>query len=194
MIRSIANLYFRVTDAVVRLTDGWLLGLFARLVFAAVLFVYFFNSAMTKFDGGPFSISVGAYAQIIPPIVEAVSYDTSQIAFFPWGLMVYAGAYGEVILPILIVLGLFTRIAAVGMIIFAIVQSYVDIVFHKADAATIGAWFDNLSDATILDQRALWVFLFAYLAIKGAGAVSLDHLLRRWLSRPQREEVPAETF
>ena len=51
MIRSIANLYFRLTDAVVRATDGWLLGLLARLAFAAVLFVYFFNSALTKFDG-----------------------------------------------------------------------------------------------------------------------------------------------
>ena len=194
MIRSLANLYFRVTDAVVRLTDGWLLGLFARLVFAAVLFVYFFNSAMTKFDGGPFSIADGAYAQIIPPIVEAVGYDTSQVAFFPWGLMVYAGSYGEIVLPILIVIGLFTRIAAVGMIVFVMVQSYVDIVFHKADAATIGSWFDNLSNAAILDQRALWVFLFAYLAIKGAGAISLDFVLRRWLSGPQREEVPAQTF
>jgi len=66
----------------------------------------------------------------------------------------------------------------------------VDIVFHKADAATIGAWFDNLSNAVILDQRALWVFLFAYLAIKGAGALSLDFLLRRWLTGRERQEVP----
>jgi uncharacterized membrane protein YphA (DoxX/SURF4 family) len=27
-----------------------------------------------------------------------------------------------------------------------------------------------------LDQRALWVFLFVYLVIRGAGAISLDYL------------------
>lgn len=181
MIQSLAQLYTRVADAVTNILDEWFLGLLARFAFAAVLFMYFFNSALTKFAGSPFSIDDAAYFQIIPPIVEAAGYDASQVAFFPWGLMVYAGSYGEVILPILVVLGLFTRIAAIGMIIFVIVQSYVDIAFHNADAATIGAWFDNLSNATILDQRTLWVFLFAYLAVKGPGMVSLDYLIGRSL-------------
>lgn len=191
MIKSLVSLHSRVTDALMRATDGWFLGLLARFTFAAVLFVYFFNSALTKFEGGPFSIADAAYFQIVPPIVEAAGYDASQVAFIPWGLMVYAGSYGEVILPILIVLGLFTRIAAAGMIIFVIVQSYVDIAFHGADAATIGAWFDNLSNAVILDQRALWVFLLTYLVIKGPGVMSLDSLLGRRLSEPS--EAAART-
>jgi putative oxidoreductase len=62
------------------------------------------------------------------------------------------------------------------MIVFVAVQSYVDIAFHGADEKTIGAWFDRLSDATILDQRALWIFPLAYLVIRGAGAISLDYL------------------
>lgn len=181
MIQSLFALHSRVTDAVARATDGWLLGLLARLTFAAVLFVYFFNSALTKFAGGPFTIDDAAYFQIVPPVVEAAGYDASQVAFFPWGLIVYAGSYGEVILPILIVLGLFTRIAAIGMIIFVIVQSHVDIAYHGVDAATIGAWFDNLSNAAILDQRALWVFLFAYLVFKGPGMLSLDFVFGRQL-------------
>ncbi|MEM1314290.1 MAG: hypothetical protein AAGI51_07040, partial [Pseudomonadota bacterium] len=72
--------------------------------------------------------------------------------------------------------------AAVGMLIFIAVQSYVDIAFHGVDAATIGSWFDNLSNAAIADQRAMWAFLFVYLAVKGAGAASLDHLIRRRLA------------
>ncbi|MEM7120996.1 MAG: DoxX family protein [Pseudomonadota bacterium] len=192
MIQSIAALYTRTTRTVERATDAWLLGLLARVVFAAVLFVYFLNSALTKFDGGPFSISDSAYFQIVPPVIEAAGYDASQVAFIPWGLVVFFGTYGEVILPILIVLGLFTRIAALGMVVFVVVQSYVDIAFHSADAATIGAWFDNLSNAAILDQRALWVFLFVYLVIKGPGAVSLDYLLGRTVGKSLVRKEKAE--
>ncbi len=179
MVQTMLNFYSNIAEALSRQADRWLAGFLCRFVFAAVLFVYFFNSAMTKFDGGPFSIAAGAYFQIVPPIVEAAGYDPSQVAFFPWGLMVYAGSYGEVILPVLILIGLFTRIAAAGMIVFVFIQSYVDIAYHMADEATVGAWFDNLSGAAILDQRALWVFLFAYLVLKGPGALSLDHLARK---------------
>ena len=34
--------------------EDWFLGLFARFVFAAVLFIYFFNSALTKISDGLF--------------------------------------------------------------------------------------------------------------------------------------------
>ena len=183
MLQLFNSLYARSVEAITRVSDAWLLGLLARLTFAAVLFVYFFNSAMTKFDGGPFAIADAAYFQIIPPIVEAAGYDASSVSFFPWGLIVYAGSYAEVILPLLILVGLLTRFAAAGMIVFTVVQSYVDIAFHGVDQATIGAWFDNLSGAVILDQRALWVFLFLYLVLKGAGKLSLDFLLTRWLDR-----------
>lgn len=183
MIQTLARLYSRLTIAATHTADAWLTGLLARFTFAAVLLVYFFNSALTKFDGSPFAIADAAYFQIVPPVVEAAGYDASQVAFVPWGLIVYAGSYSEVILPILILIGLFTRIAAVGMIVFVIVQSYVDIAFHSVDAATIGAWFDNLSNAVILDQRLLWVFLLAYLALKGPGMLSLDYLLGQRLVR-----------
>lgn len=179
MLHSFAALHNRLTEAVAPAADRWLLGLLARFTFAAVLLVYFLNSAMTKFEGGPFSIAPAAYFQIVPPVVEAAGYDPSQVALIPWGLLVFAGSYGEVILPILIVLGLFTRLAAIGMIVFVFVQSYVDIAFHMADAATIGAWFDNLSSSAIMDQRTLWVFLLLYLVLKGPGLLSADHVLVR---------------
>ena len=81
------------------------------------------------------------------------------------------------LLPTLIVLGLFTRIAALGMIGFTIVQSFVDIAYHGVDMTTVGAWFDRFSDAAILDQRALWIFLLLYLVAHGPGRCSLDALL-----------------
>jgi putative oxidoreductase len=168
--------------ALERTLEGWFLGLFARLVFAAVLFGYYWNSALTKVgDGlsGFFTVADAAYFQIVPPVVEAAGYDASAVAIFPWGLIVAAGTYAEFLLPVLIVLGLLTRLSALGMIVFVVVQSYVDIAFHGADATTIGALFDRFPNAVILDQRALWVFLFGYLVVKGAGAVSLDAVLTR---------------
>lgn len=176
-----------------RLTDGWLTGLAARFVFVAVLLLYYWNSALTKIgDGfaGVFQIADGAYFQIVPPIVEAADYDASAVAFLPWGLIVTLGTYAEFVLPALIVIGLFTRLAAFGMIVFVVVQSYVDIAFHGVEAETIGVLFDRLPSATIMDQRALWIFLLLVLVIKGAGAVSVDALIRR-LVGPTAEPATA---
>lgn len=155
--------------------------LLARFTFAAVLLVYFWNSALTKIGDGIFGIfkpSLGAYAQIFPRQMEAVGYDVSQLGAFPW-LVVTAGTLAEFILPALIVLGLFTRLAALGMIGFTIVQSLTDIVGHHADAATVGRWFDRASDALIMDQRAFWLMLLVTLVLMGAGPLSLDRLLSR---------------
>jgi putative oxidoreductase len=192
MTNALTNLHASAFGGLQAALENWFLGLFARLVFAAVLFFYFFNSAMTKIGDGTLgflTISDGAYVQMFPKVMEAVSYDSTQLAFFPYTLIAYAGTYAEIVLPILIVIGLFTRLAALGMIGFVFVQSYVDITGHGADEKAIGAWFDRLSDSTILDQRALWVFLFVYLVIRGAGAVSLDRLFAG-----KRETVGAYSY
>ena len=191
MIHRFATLHGRVFGFVERQLDGWFIGLAARFAFPAVLLIYYLNSAATKVGEGItgfFSIGDNAYFQILPPVVEAYGYDASQVPFFPWDLIVFAGTYAEFLLPLLIVLGLFTRLASLGMIGFIVVQSYVDIAFHGADDKTIGAWFDRFSDAAILDQRLLWVALLAVLVVKGAGALSLDWLLsRRFALAPNRQ-------
>ena len=157
---------------------AWALPTAARLIFAAVLCGYFWASAFTKLDG-PFTPSTGAYAQILPRAFEAVGYDAGQMGVWQW-LVVMAGSYAEVILPALIVLGLLTRLAALGMAGFVTVQSLTDVLGH---GAATGAWFDRASDALILDQRAFWMLLFLVLILKGAGPISADHLLRERLSR-----------
>ncbi len=190
MLSAAIDLYGRGTRALEGALDGWFPGLLARLIFLAVLFVYFFNSALTKVgDGvlGFFTVGDNAYFQILPAVVERFGYDASQVPFIPYGFIVTLGTYSEFILPLLIVLGFLTRIAALGMIGFVLVQSYVDIAFHNADAATIGAWFDNLSNAVILDQRALWMFLLIYLVVRGPGMISLDFALGRWATAADRK-------
>lgn len=153
-------------------TGDWLLPTLARLVFAGVLLGYFWASALTKLDG-PFTPSLGAYAQIFPKAFEAVGFDVGQMGLWH-RLVVLAGSWAELALPMLIVLGLLTRLAALGMVGFVVVQSLTDIVGHGAAA---GAWFDRASDALILDQRAFWVFLLAVLVLKGPGPISADRFL-----------------
>ncbi|QYX55767.1 DoxX family membrane protein [Roseovarius sp. SCSIO 43702] len=161
----------------------WLLPTLARFLFAAIFLRYFWTSAATKLGDGALGLvspSTGAYAQIFPRQMEAAGFDTSQLSTFHT-LVVLAGTWAEFLLPALIVLGLLTRLSALGMIGFVTVQTLTDLWGHGAihEPATRGAWFDRFPDAVIMDQRALWLFLLAVLVIKGAGPLSLDALFMR---------------
>ncbi|QUJ77109.1 DoxX family protein [Sulfitobacter albidus] len=177
---ALFSLYRSAADTLER--ADWLLPTLARFLFAALLLMYFWVSGLTKLGEGflgLFSPSTGAYVQIFPKAMEAVSYDTSQFALWQKAVVV-AGTWAEFILPALIVVGLLTRLAALGMIGFVVVQSLTDLYGHGGfdDPTVLGAWFDRFPDAVILDQRALWVFLLLVLVIKGAGPLSFDRALR----------------
>jgi putative oxidoreductase len=103
--------------------------------------------------------------------------------------MVFLGSYGEILFPLLLVAGLFTRAAALAMIGFIIVQSLTDILVHNVDATTIGSLFDRFPDSVILDQRLLWIFPLVYLAVKGAGWLSLDKKKAVGFRRPPDWEL-----
>ncbi|MEM5495449.1 DoxX family protein [Hoeflea sp. AS16] len=181
-IDLLTGLHRRVFGFLERLGDSWLLGFIARFSFAAVLWVYFLNSAKTKVGEGFlgfFSVSPGAYYQIALPAVNAAGGDVDAVAFFPWGLIVIMGTYAEFILPLLIVIGLFSRLAALGMIGFIAVQTYVDITVHKIGTESIGAWFDRFPDSVIADQRLLWIVPLTVVILKGPGLFSVDALLTR---------------
>ncbi|QBF32795.1 DoxX family protein [Thalassococcus sp. S3] len=160
----------------------WILPTLARLVFVAVLLLYFWQSGITKLGDGILGFlfpSTGAYVQIFPRAMEAVTYDVSQLSLFHY-LVVLAGTWAEFILPFLILIGLLSRLAAIGMIGFVVVQSLTDVYAHAmTDDKTLGALFDRLPDAVIWDQRTLWVFVLLVIVIKGAGPLSVDALLGR---------------
>ena len=182
IIRLLTRVHVAFFAGVERMLGGWFPGLAARFVFASTLYLYYLNSAKTKVgDGlvGFFSVTDGAYYQIAAPVVERFNFDPSMVPFLPYGLIVHLGTYAEFILPALIVIGLFTRLAALGMIVFVVVQSYVDITIHGLEDKAIGAMFDRFPDAVIADQRLLWTFPLVYLVIRGAGVVSVDRLLAR---------------
>lgn len=177
---ALPALYRATTD---KLEQGeWLLPTLARLLFAAILLMYFWVSGLTKLGqgiAGIFSPSTGAYVQIFPRMMEAAGYDTDQLSLLH-KLFVLAGTWAEFILPALIVLGLLTRLAALGMIVFVSLQSLTDLYGHNMwdDSKVLGAWFDRFPDSVIMDQRAFWIFVLLVLVIKGAGPVSFDRALR----------------
>lgn len=175
------TLYHSIFDRLSK-ADG-LLSTLARFLFAAILLLYFWVSGLTKLGEGfmgLFQPSVGAYAQIFPRVMESVVYDTSQLSIFHWAVVV-AGTWAEFILPALIVIGLLTRLSALGMIGFIVVQSLTDLIGHGGfeHPETFGAWFDRFPDSVIMDQRAFWIFVLLVLVVKGAGPLSLDAALRR---------------
>ncbi|MEO1536545.1 MAG: DoxX family protein [Pseudomonadota bacterium] len=164
----------------------------ARFIFAAVLLVYYVNSGFAKLGDGLSGLifpGSGAYATIFPKASEAVLYDVSQLTTFHYAV-VLLGTWAEIILPVLVVIGLFTRAAAFGMIGFVIVQSLTDLFGHGgiAHSETLGVWFDRLADGAILDQRSLWVFLLLYLVFKGGGPLSLDRFLLRSGMSPYQDD------
>ncbi len=156
----------------------WFLPTLARFTFAATLLIYFWNSARLKIGEGVFGfLDISrAYGQIFPKAFEAAGYDDEAMSGFQW-LVALAGTWAEFVLPLLIVIGLFTRLAAVGMIGFIIVQSITDVVGH--DIEKYGVWFDRLSDGVIMDQRLFWVTVLLILVTRGAGPFSVDRLLTR---------------
>ena len=174
------TIYDRLTDRLSAAAPAVLPSL-SRLVFAGVLLFYFWSSALTKLGPGPFgflSPSDGAYIQIFPKAVEAAGYDFAQLGLFHWEVVV-AGMWTEFALPLMIVLGLLTRLAALGMIGFIVVQSLTDVYGHGVGGDDLGRWFDAMSASLILDQRGLWGALLLTLVFLGAGPLSLDRLLAR---------------
>lgn len=168
--------YRSLTDSMER--ADWVLPTLARLIFAGVLLVYYLNSGMTKLGDGFIGIvmpAVGAYAQIFPKTLEAAGYDTEALSVFHHAVVMFA-TVAEFVLPMMIVLGFLTRIAALAMIGFVAVQSLTDLYGH-GQWTELGAWFDRFPDATILDQRTLWVFLLLVLVFRGAGPISFDRAL-----------------
>lgn len=180
MIRALTTLHHSVFSGLERIATP-VLTTFARFIFAAVLLVYYWNSGATKLGDGFLGFlfpSDGAYIQIFPKTVEAAGYDFSALGAFHW-LVVVAGTWAEFLLPLAIAIGLFTRLAALGMIGFVVVQTWVDLFGHGGIAnGTLGAWFDRMPDSIVLDQRAFWVFVLLYLVFRGGGPISVDRVLR----------------
>ena len=134
----------RVADVLSGLLGHPLLALVDRIAIAAIFFV----SGRTKVDG-VLHVTDGAVT---------LFRDEYQVPLLSPAVAAHAAAYSEHLFPLLLVLGLFTRLSALALLgMTAVIE-----IFVYPDA-----WPTHLA----------WAGLLLYLAGRGAGPVSLDRLL-----------------
>ena len=86
---------------------------------------------------------------------------------FPAAIAAPAATVMELLLPVLLVFGLFGRFAAAGLLMMTLTIQYL-----------VPAEY-GLQNS----QHYFWMFLLAVILFKGAGRFSLDHYLMSWLKR-----------
>ncbi len=134
----------RIADRLTGLVTDGLLALCARFGLAAV----FFLSGRTKVEGF-LTVTEGAYT---------LFREEYKVPLLPPEVAAHLATYAEHLLPLLLALGLFTRLSALGLLgMTATIQ-----IFVYPDA-----WPTHLS----------WAALALYLAGRGAGPASLDRLV-----------------
>ena len=134
----------RCADALTGLIDDSLLALAARLGLAGT----FFLSGRTKVDG-LLTVNDSAYT---------LFRDEYKVPLIPPEIAAHLAAYAEHLFPILLVLGLCTRLSALALLgMTAVIQLFV----------YPDAWPTHLS----------WAALFLYLIGRGGGVVALDRAL-----------------
>jgi putative oxidoreductase len=142
--KGLRNLLARLADTAAWLTPHSLLALVNRVAIAAI----FWLSARTKVEGW-FTVSDSAYL---------LFREEYKLPLLPPELAAHMATVAEHVFPILLVLGLFTRLSALALLGMTLVIQ----VFVYRDA-----WPTHLS----------WAGLMLYLVGRGAGQVSLDRAL-----------------
>ena len=135
----------RLADHLQRLLSDSLLCLVARLGIASI----FFLSGRTKVEG---------LLTITPGTYELFQSDYALPLVSPW-LAAHLATYAEHLFPLLLVLGLFTRLSALALLGMTTVIE----IFVYPDA-----WPTHLS----------WAGLLLLLVARGGGRWSLDRVLR----------------
>ncbi len=116
----------------------------ARIALGAI----FFMSGRTKVEGF-LSVTEGTYT---------LFREEYKVPLLPPEIAAHLATYGEHLLPVLLVLGLFTRLSALGLLgMTTVIQVFV----------YPGAWATHLS----------WATLALFLIARGGGTLSLDHRL-----------------
>jgi putative oxidoreductase len=95
-----------------------------------------------------------------------------HVPLLPPTLAAVCGTVGELLFPVLLVLGLFTRFGALGL--------------TAVNAMAVISYWHVLGGEGFeagLAQHVLWGYMAAVVAVFGGGAVSLDALIARRLAR-----------
>jgi len=139
-----------------------LVALVLRVAMARV----FFLDGQTRVDGPfiPVNLHGFDFSFILPLQVKAVTYSSFLTGYLPLpvppGLAAYLVAGAECLLPVMLVLGFGTRIAAVGLLIVtAVIQLYV-------------------MPQALWTAHVFWASILLVLISCGPGQVSIDHFIK----------------
>jgi putative oxidoreductase len=133
------------------------IALLGRFSVAAV----FWKSGQTKIEGLAIDIVSGSFDLGMPRLSSSavdLFRDEYQLPLISPELGATLAAFGEHVLPLMLLLGLGTRFAALGLLVMTAV---IQLLVYPAAYPTHGVW------AAVL----LW------LMVRGPGAVSIDHAL-----------------
>lgn len=136
--------WIRLTGGAQRLINDSLLSLFARLSIAGI----FLMSGRTKVEG---------FLDVTPGAIELFRSEYNLPLIAP-ELAAHLAAYAEHLFPLLLILGLFTRLSALALLVMTLVIQC----FVYPDA-----WATHLS----------WACLLLLLVGRGGGKLSLDRSL-----------------
>ena len=142
-----------MADAVIGRLNAWgapLLQLGIRLWIAEVVF----TSGLTKIQDWDTTV-----------LLFEAEY---QVPFLPPDVAALLGTTFELAMPVLLVAGLMTRLAALPLLGMALVIQFV---LGAANPA-----YDSV-------EHFYWMFLLLAIVVHGPGHLSLDHLIRSWLAR-----------
>ncbi|GLQ72594.1 DoxX family protein [Vibrio penaeicida] len=147
-IRNIIDTYDGIVD---KLQAGFipLLLVFCRLWVAWV----FFNSGLTKIASWDSTLYLFEFEYVVP--------------LLPWEFAAYSGTAAELILPVFLALGLFTRPMAAILFVFNII-------------AVIS--YPLLWEKGFYDHQ-LWGLMILINVVWGAGLISVDHILKKKLTQ-----------
>jgi len=152
---GLRSLYARAAGLAAWAEPIGLLGL--RLLLARV----FLNSGLTKWDG--LSISNNAYSQF------EVYFGNTGMSFFWMDNLARITAVAEIVLPTLLVLGLFSRVGALGLLTMTLV---IQLTVCNPD---YGVCLTGAEDWW--NVHAWWAAIAFYLAVRGPGGLSLDRVI-----------------
>ena len=83
LINHVKGLHDVVFSFVERITEGWFLGLFARFVFAAVLWGYFFELCPHKSWRGLLGVFLGFVGRLLPDCLSW-RWKPPAVMWMPW--------------------------------------------------------------------------------------------------------------
>lgn len=148
--------YIQHPYQVVRTADSGLEKLHFLAAFVARLYVaqVFFSAGLTKLRDWDTTLFLFE--------------EEYQVPFLPFELAAYLGTFSEILLPLLLIAGLFTRLSALALFLVNIVA-----VISLEDIAPAALYL-----------HVIWGVLLAQLSIYGGGLLSVDRLLQRFFKSP----------